>query len=44
MPSSAALVLTLNTSFVFSATMQPHSQQREVKFSVHAPKVATAKS
>ena len=44
MPSSAALVLMLKTSLALSAMLLPISQQREVKFSFHAPKAATAKS
>ena len=44
MPNSAALVLMLNTNLALSAMVVPNSQQREVKFSFHAPKAATAKS
>ena len=44
MPSTAALVLHLNTSLAFSATVSPHRMALLVKFSFHSPKVATAKS
>ena len=44
MPSRAALVFSLKTSFVFSASRSPQAQQRLVKFSFHAPNDATAKS
>ena len=43
-PSKAALVLMLKTTFALSAKVCPHSAKRLVKFSFHAPKVATMKS
>ena len=44
MPRSAALVLMLNSTLVFSVSMALNSVTRLVKFSVHAPNDATAKS
>ena len=44
MPSRAAEVLMLKNSFAFSATKTPTAEKAEVKFSAHAPKVATRKS
>ena len=43
-PSTAAPVLTLNTSFAFSANISPALHTRVVKFSFHQPNVATIKS
>ncbi len=43
-PSTAAPVLTLNTSFALSAKATPHADTRVVKTSFHQPKVATIKS
>ena len=43
-PKTAAPVLHLKTSFVFSAMVSPHIRARLVKFSFQSPKVATTKS
>ena len=44
MPNTAAPVLTLNTSFSFSAIVSPHAYALVVKVSVHVPNAAMMKS